>query len=312
MIYFLGMRKSNIILFNSDLLECKTVDSDKFYLLLLNKTYKELLDEMKEMENLNSESKKKNLLNMLKTNNFPLSNYNSLCNYLLYNTECQYFIQTLTSMYMEVVTADMCVETVLRIDNNTETLNSKSYWMTWPEGTDYEYGKEISCCAFEYVCEINKTFKEAKKELIDFANTGLEETLARQEVLGIDTGCHESKELPGLVSWTFPGEDGEYDEVEVPEGVNILDINPIPKNVKINKLILPNSLLFILPNTFDFNREINNLDLSKTSVTKIYKPIKSFYSYTDKYIILPEHAVEVSEILNGHGYNIYVPKNVKN
>jgi hypothetical protein len=215
---------------------------------------------------------------------------------------------------MLVATADLTSELVMRIDNMRSTLNAETYWMTWPETENYVYGKEIPCSAFQYTCEKDETFQDAKSELIDFANTGLSEALARQQALGVDTGCHESTSLKGLLSWHFDAPEGTYDYVEVPDGVNVLDTEVIPDNVYVKTLKLPSSLLFILPKTLS---RIENIDLSETAVTKLHDIFTSFYSASyhrpsDCNLYLPKHCIEFSDIpSNGYSYKIHIPKSVQ-
>lgn len=292
MIYYLGKREDNIILFNSDVNEFKKLDINSFFNLLCDKSYLDIFNILESNEAI--ESKIKTLYSLLIKNKFPLSNYKELCECLVYDKECKYYLETISSLYMCVATADLDTDIELRLNNSSIILNAESYWMTWPESDTYNYGSEICCSAFSYICPLTETYLEAKVELKDFVNTGISEALSRSQVLGTDDGCIESKYLPGLLSWRFDKGEGDYDEIEIPDGVNVIEPGCIPDGVSIKKLIYPESVLFILPNSVSANVEVH--DMRKCNVTSLYNIVNRNHSFVQymKIIYLPKCLKELN------------------
>lgn len=280
LIWYLGFDLDSIVLFNSDLFQFKSLNKEKFF--------KELLGESFEVLVTLDEDKLKSKLSKL---DFPLANTEDLISGILYDTKCQYFLEMNTSTHMTVATYKMQAEVVKRIDNAEKVLNAEVYWMTWPETEGYIYGNSIPCSAFQYVCEIGTDYLSAKKELLNFANTGLAEILERQMLFGLSTGYKESKSLKGLCAYEYK-EEASQNVVEVEEGVTVLDFNAIPRGVTIKKLILPSTLMFIQPEAI--NGEVYYLDLSKTAVTKLYDIFGNAAKIN--YISLPNSLIEMSKI----------------
>lgn len=297
-IWYLGFDGDEIILYHSGLYQFKSLDRDKFLRDITGKSYSELydLDVLK-------------LQNIIDKITFPLKNKEDLCDGILNGKRCQYFLQINTNTYMTVATYKKQAEVVKRIDNTTKTLNAEVYWMTWPESEGYQYGSTIPCSAFEYVCEVGKSYQEAKAELLDFANTGLQEVLERQQVFGIETGYRESHSLKGLCSYEYHGE-ASIDVLEIEEGVAVLDEGAIPNGVVIDTLILPSTLMFIQPGAIQ--GEVNSLDMSKTSVTKMYETFNN-YRQKNTLLVLPNSLVELSGINNKCSGRIVtkLPKSVR-
>lgn len=298
----MGVSKDKIVLFNSATYGYKSLDRDKFLLEQCGKNYDELCK-------CSTDSLTKIVTGMP----FPLSNKEDLVAGILEGLECQYLLNMETSVFMTVATVDMTVDVVRRIDNNKKTLNAESYWMTWPESANYHYGTLIECNAFEYVVQIGKSYKEAKEELFDFANSGLSDILDRRMMLGIQDSVAESSKLKGLCTYKYQGEEQEIDVLEVDEGVNLLEKGAFPPKLKIGRLVLPSTLLFIQEGAIASN--VKTVDMSKTQVTKI----KNIFEMEDmgiQRVILPNTLVEfICKFDSYMNYSTYtrftIPKSVR-
>lgn len=297
MIYYLGIREDNVILFNPDVKEFKKLKIDTFFKHICDKSYSEI-KMIIDSESDSKDEKIKKLNTLFVSKEFPLCNYRELSECLVYGKECKYFLEKVSSLYMYVATADLKTDIEIRLNNSSIILNAESYWMTWPESVDYNYGSEIPCSAFSYHCPLNQSFIESKDEIKNFANTGIADTLSRYEMMGMNTGCYESQILPGLLSWRCNLEPGDYDVVEIPDGVNVIEKDCIPDKVKINRLIYPESVLFMLPGSL--SKRVGVHDMRKANITSLYHIIDTYYYPGDKLekIYFPKVLKELNRLRN--------------
>lgn len=320
MIWFMGIKKvddiKQAVLYNDRLSCLKYIIFDEFLNKLTdNKSDKlySLIDTYKETKNL---SMKLSIVKLLESTEIPLANYDSLFSSLIGKSdEFYYLLNTPLSTYMNVLTLNGEIEVQSRIDPVREVLNANVYHMVWPESNDYNYGDLISSPVFEYVCMKNESFLDAKDELSDFGRSGLKEVFDRAIAMGeklVFIGeIYESTEYPGLCAYrliekSISGDKIEYETIEVPEGVAILETDALSGSMKINNLILPKSIMFIMSGAIGC--EIHNLDMSDTQVTSLINPLK--YGAVVSKLKLPKNLKLLSDVKGDEIYRIKTVKNI--
>lgn len=317
MLWFMGIKEEDklkkAVLYNEKLSSLKYILLSEFLERLTNyklDTLYSLVDSYKEKK---TSSIKLSIVKLLESAKIPLANCESLFSTLIGNDkEFYYLLNTPLSTYMNVLTLDGKIEVQSRIDPIRKVLNANIYHMVWPESKDYNYGDMINSPVFEYICMVDESFLEAKDELSDFGRSGLKEVLDRAMAIGeqlVPIGeIYESIEFPGLCAYKLNkanSSDMDYETIEVPEGVAILESGAIPNGISIQNLILPKSLMFIMPEAIGC--KIINLDLSNTQVTSLINPLN--YGVSIVSLKLPKNLKLLSDI---KGEEVYRIKSVHN
>lgn len=312
MLWFMGIKEDNkikrAVLYNDKLNSLKYILLDE----LLEKLTDYKLDTLYSLVNSYKEKKTSNIklsiVKLLESTKIPLANYESLFSTLIGNDkEFYYLLNTPLSTYMNVLTLDGKIEIQSRIDPIRKVLNANIYHMVWPESKEYNYGDMINSPVFEYVCMMNESFLEAKDELSDFGRSGLKEVFDRAMAIGeqlVPIGeIYESTEFPGLCAYKLNKTNSsnvDFDTIEVPEGVAILESGAISNGLSIQNLILPKSLMFIMPEAIGCN--IRNLDLSNTQVTSLINPLS--YGVSIVSLKLPKNLKLLSDVKGEESYRL--------
>lgn len=317
MLWFMGIKEENkikkAVLYNDKLSTLKYILLSEFLEKLTDYKLDTLYSLVESYKEKKTSDMKLSIIKLLESNKIPLSNYESLFSTLIGNDkEFYYLLNTPLSTYMNVLTLDGKIEVQSRIDPVRKVLNANIYHMVWPESKDYCYGDLINSPVFEYVCMKDESFLDAKDELSDFGKSGLKEVFDRAIAMGeqlVPIGeIYESTQFPGLCAYRLitrtRNDKEEYDTIEVPEGVAILESGALSEGILIQNLILPKSLMFIMPEAIGCN--VNNLDMLNTQVTSLINPLK--YGVSVSSLKLPKNLRLLSDV---KGEELYRVKSVK-